>query len=189
MAKRSASSKRCSEKGLSPPYRSSARRTAALGPYLRFYNPIVRTRASADARPGYVSKGLPKMNNLFDIHSEATRQSSTDPFTRKGSNPVGDAILRSDCARRMIPPKQSQNSPLCEGGQPDHESFGWASHPSLKGNACVSFGWASQTSLSALSSTQAAFSSGCFRVLRTPPTAITLVFGESLRLQIAMHVE
>ena len=49
------------------PYRSSARRTAALAPYLRFYNHR-RPHASPGARPGCVSKRLPKMNNLFDIH-------------------------------------------------------------------------------------------------------------------------
>ena len=50
------------------PYRSSARRTAALGPYLRFYEPSASAR---EPRSSLAMDAFPEgclMNNLFDIH-------------------------------------------------------------------------------------------------------------------------
>jgi transposase InsO family protein len=51
------------------PFRNSGRRTAALRPYLRFYNHQRPHTSLGGARRGCVSKRLLKMNNLFDIHS------------------------------------------------------------------------------------------------------------------------
>jgi hypothetical protein len=50
------------------PYRSSAQRTAALRPYLRFYN----RQPTCESRPTLALDAFPRgclMNNLFDIHS------------------------------------------------------------------------------------------------------------------------
>ena len=57
---------------VAPRRRFAARRSAATGPSVRISASTttgVHIRASADARPGCVSKRLPKMNNLFDIHT------------------------------------------------------------------------------------------------------------------------